>query len=106
MASPADLDRRLSRRIECEKAIQLTAADLALLVESGAIATFRHFVEKHQRDQCRARNVRSRSINGGATPSTGERTGRTSKSSGMTMIESANEALAQVHQTLGKAGRH
>lgn len=36
MTTPADLDRRLSRRLEQGKGIQLSPADLDLLVTSGA----------------------------------------------------------------------
>ncbi|WP_370171399.1 hypothetical protein [Sphingobium abikonense] len=106
MTSLPDLDRRLSRKIETGKAINLTAADLDLLVETGAIDTFRAAVQKYQREQCRVRSARSRSISGGDMPSIAARTGKTSKSSGMTNSESVNEAKARAAQILGKAAQH
>jgi hypothetical protein len=48
MVSPLDLDRRLSRKIEGHKTIQLSPADLDLLVASGAIAKFRAWVTEQQ----------------------------------------------------------
>jgi hypothetical protein len=104
MSSPPDLDRRISRKLEGRKAIQLSPTDLDLLVESGAIDVFRQFVADYQRTQCRLRSARDRSINGGNTLSIVERGGPTSKSSGMTQSESASEALAQARQMCGRDG--
>lgn len=39
-----DLDRRLTRKIETEKTIQISPTDLEWFVASGAIDTFRAFV--------------------------------------------------------------
>jgi hypothetical protein len=55
VASPLDLDRRLSRKIEGRKTIQLSPADLDMLVASGAIATFRAFVTEKQETEARER---------------------------------------------------
>lgn len=101
MTSPADLDRRLSRKIESGKAIQLTPADLDLLISSGAIDTFRHFVSQFQRSQCLARNAQKQSIAEENSPSFRAQTG-TSKLSGTTPIESVSEAQARVHAILSK----
>lgn len=105
VATLPDLDRRLSRKIEQGKAIQLTPEDLDLLVTTGAIDTFRRAVAEYQRNQCRERSARSRSISGGNSNSTRERVGRTSKSSGMIPPQGANEALARAQAMLGKAAR-
>jgi hypothetical protein len=99
MGSLADLDRRLSRKLESGKAIQLTPADLDLLVLTGAYGKFREAVVEEQQEQCRLRSVRSRSINGGisgSTPALAEVT----KSSGTMQSESASEALARAQAML------
>jgi len=106
VGSLADLDRRLSRKIEGGKAIQLSADDLDLLVSTGAIDTFRAAVAEQMRDQCRSRNARSRSISGADTPSTEGMGGRTSKSSGTTKRESASEAKARLQAILGRPASH
>lgn len=103
MSSLSDLDRRLSRKIETGKAIQLSPADLDLLVATGAIDTFRQAVSEFQRIQCQQRSARSRSIDGGNSLFTLAK-GETSKSSGMTPNESVNEAQARVRAILSKAG--
>ena len=106
MGSLPDLDRRLSRKIETGKAINLTAEDLDLLVSTGAIDTFRAAVQKFQREQCRARSARNRSISGVDTPSIAGPTGITSKSSGMTNSESVSEARARALRLSGKGAQH
>lgn len=82
--TPPDLDRRLSRKIETGKTIQLRPADLDLLVQSGAIDTFRKFVSEYQRDQCRARDQQSRSTSAAHTRSSSGPTAPTMTSSGTT----------------------
>ena len=52
MGSLSDLDRRLSRRIDTGRGIQLTSDDLDLLVTTGAIQTFREAVAQYQREIC------------------------------------------------------
>lgn len=102
MSSLADLDRRLSRKIESGKAIQLTPADLDLLIESGAIDTFRQFVSQYQRAQCQNRNALSRSIGAENSLST-HAANETSKSSGTTPSSDVSEAQARVRAILNKA---
>ncbi|GLV28142.1 hypothetical protein TomTYG75_06660 [Sphingobium sp. TomTYG75] len=99
-----DLDRRLSRRIDQHKGIQLSPDDLDLLVSSGAYDTLKKAAAEYQRNQCRARHARSRSINGANMPSIDGRGAPTLKSSGTTPSESASEALARARQMSGKAG--
>lgn len=98
MSSLTDLDRRLSRKLEMRRGIQLTADDLDLLVTTGAYETFRRAVAEYQREVCLHRNEESRSITEGATASSGARTATPSKSSGTTQSESASEALARAHR--------
>ncbi|MCH2238769.1 MAG: hypothetical protein MK060_12870 [Blastomonas sp.] len=101
MTTPADLDRRLSRRIEQGKGMNLTADDLDLLVVSGAYEVLRAYAAQYQRDQCRARNARSRSTSAGPIASIRDQAG-SFKSSGMTSNASASEELARALQMLGK----
>ena len=61
MASLTDLDRRLSRKLEARKGIQLTPDELDLLVTTGAYQAFRDAVATHQRDLCLQRSEASRS---------------------------------------------
>jgi hypothetical protein len=98
------LERRLSRKIETRKGIQLTPDELDLLVETGAYDTFRQAVAKFQREQCRQRSARSRSIKGGNSGSIAGKGGRPSKSSGTTPPESASEALARARLMSGRGG--
>jgi len=103
-ATYPDLDRRLSRKIETHKGIQLTSEELDLFVESGAYDTFRKAVAEYQRNQCRNRSARSRSISGGITPSTDAPTGPTLRLSGTTASDDANAALARARQISGRDG--
>jgi len=103
MSSPADLDRRLSRKIETGKAIQLKPADLDLLVESGALDTFRQFVSEYQKRQCLERSAQNRSIPVAGSPFTEGKVG-TSRSSGTIASESVNEAQARVLAILNPGG--
>lgn len=102
MSSPADLDRRLSKKIECGKSIQLTPADLDLLIASGAIDTFRQFVSEYQRAQCQKRNAPNRCTSAENSPSMPARAG-TTKSSGTTPNSDVSEAQARVAAILKKA---
>lgn len=102
MGTIADLQRRLSRKIDAGKTIQLSPDDLDLFVASGAYAAILRATEDFQRDQCLQRSARSRSISGENTGSMNGLAG-TSKSSGTTKSESASEVLAQVHQLLPRA---
>ena len=100
MSSLPDLDRRMSRKIDTGRGIQLSPADLDLLVASGAYDALRNAAAEYRKNQCRERSVRSRSINGGNTPSIRAVTEPTLKSSGTTQNESASEALARVQRML------
>ena len=92
-ASLFDLDRRLTRKIETEKSVQISPAELEWLVHSGAIDTFRAFVADQQRQLCNERRARRQSINAGISGSTGDQAAPTSKSSGTIARSDANEAL-------------
>jgi hypothetical protein len=96
MASLPDLDRRLSRKIETGKGIQLSPEDLDLFVSTGAYDTFRQAVAELQRKQCQQRNARSHSTSAASLPSTRGQDA-TSRSSGMTTNDSVNEAQARLH---------
>lgn len=95
MGSLADLDRRMSKKIETGRGIQLSPEDLDLLVATGAYDAFRNAVAEHQRNQCLQRSARNRSTSAGIIGSTRGRTGQTSKSSGTTTSADASEALAR-----------
>ena len=98
-----DLERRLSRKIEAHKGIQLTPEELDLLVLSGAYDVFRQAVAEYQRTQCLQRSARSRSISGEPSDSTAGPIEKTSKSFGTIANEDANEALALAQALTGKA---
>ncbi|USU13220.1 hypothetical protein NF701_05115 [Sphingomonadaceae bacterium OTU29THOMA1] len=97
-----DLDRRLTRKIETEKALQISPTELEWFVASGAIDTFRAFVAEQQRKICAERSAKRQSINAANSGSTTERTERTSKSSGTIPQFDANEALRQAQTITGK----
>lgn len=99
-----DLDRRLTRKIETEKAIQITPTDLEWLVASGAIDTFRAFVAAQQRKLCAERRALRQSISEGTSASTAVQTAPTSKSSGTIQPFDANEALRQAQAMTGRPG--
>ena len=63
MTAPPDLVR-LSKRIDQNKGIQLSPEDLALIVQSGAYDAVVNHATKYQREQCQARDLKSRSISG------------------------------------------
>src|SRR5437868_5265896 len=96
--TPPDLDRKLSKKIDQHKTIQLSPAELDLLVISGAYDTFRAFVADYQRDQCQARDRQNRSTSGGPTASSSDQTERTSTSSGTTSEPDATAAAARARQ--------
>lgn len=101
MASLSDLVRRLSRKLEGGKAIQLTPDDLDLLVVSGAYAKLCESAVEEQRGQCLQRSARNRSMSGGLTASSLAQV-ETTKSSGTMPSENASEVLAQVLQMTGR----
>lgn len=98
MSSLNDLDRRLSRKLESGRGIQLSAGDLDLLVTTGAYQVFRLAVAEHQRELCQQRSGRDRYTNAGTSGSSVAKDVRPSKSSGTTPSESANEALARAQR--------
>ncbi|MEN2747305.1 hypothetical protein [Sphingomonas sp. T9W2] len=104
MTTLPDLDRRLSRKIESGKGMQLSAADLDLFVSTGAYATFRLAVEECQRDQCRQRSARNRSTSGANTSLSAGLIEPTSKSAGTMSSESASEALARAQAATRPGG--
>src|SRR5688500_12748059 len=58
---PPDLMRKLSKKIDQGKAVQLTPAELDLLVECGAFDRVCEAATEFQRKQCRERSARNRS---------------------------------------------
>jgi hypothetical protein len=88
-----DLDRRITRKIETEKALQFSPTDLEWLVASGAIDTFRAFVAEQQRKLCAERHARRQSTNAATSGSTAGPVEPTSKSSGTILRPDASEAL-------------
>ena len=98
MASLTDLDRRLSRKLEARKGIQLTPDELDLLVTTGAYQAFRDAVATHQRDLCLQRSEANRSKSAVDTNFIGAKDAPRSRSSGTTKSESANEALARAQR--------
>lgn len=99
--SLSDLCRRLSRKIDAGKGTQLTAADLDLVVASGAWRTLNEACLSFEEEQCRARNARSRSISGGNSSSTLALVASSSKLSGTIPVESVSEALARARAITG-----
>ncbi|MES2339567.1 MAG: hypothetical protein V4537_15860 [Pseudomonadota bacterium] len=104
VATLPDLDRRLSRKIEAGKTIQLSPADLDLLVTTGAIATFRNAVAKHQRDECQKRSAGNRSTSAETSVSSHGTTDPISKSSGMMPPPDVSEALQRAQAITGARG--
>ena len=102
MTALPDLDRRLSRRIDQGKGIQLTPDDLNLLVASGAYDVLHKAAAEFQRNLCRDRHARAHSIRGANSPSTAGKGGAISKSSGTMKNDDVNEALALARMMSGK----
>jgi hypothetical protein len=97
--------RKLSRKIDQRKTVQLSPDELDLLVDCGAWEAICKAALEFQRNQCRERNARSRSISAATSPSTEGPTGPTLKLSGTTPNANASEALAQAQAMLGAASR-
>lgn len=100
MTSLPDLTRRMSRKIEAGRGMNLSGDDLDLLVASGAYAVLTQAAIRAQEDQCRKRDARNRSISGETSGSTGEKTGQTLKSSGTTNRQDVSEAEARAVEML------
>lgn len=102
-ADVIDLDRRLSRALECGRGIRLSDSDLDLLAEGGAIDIVRQLAATELKERAKCRDVQRRRacITVVDTGSTGtselmEAFGPlTSLSSGMTPEQSAFEAFQQ-----------
>jgi hypothetical protein len=104
VTSIADLARRLSRKVEAGRAIRLTHEDLQLLVKTGAYGAVQTAATKELRDRCLQRDAASPSTSAGTSGSTVAPIAPTSRSSGTTTSESANEALAQARAMTGRPG--
>ena len=100
MTSLPDLTRRMSRKIEAGRGMNLSGDDLDLLVASGAYAVLIQASIRAQEDQCRKRDARNRSISGETSAFTGEKTEQTLKSSGTMNRRDVSEAEARVVEML------
>ncbi|MGE6693314.1 hypothetical protein ACQKE8_12825 [Sphingobium limneticum] len=100
--TPPDLLRRLSRRLEQGKGIQLSPNDLDLLVASGAYDMLTQAAADYQRNLCLQRSARSRSTSAETLRSTAAPAAPISKSSGTTRSDDASDPLARVRTMLRK----
>lgn len=101
----ADLDRRLSRKVEIGGGLHLSPADVDLLVTTGAYDTFRRAVTEAQRELCQLRNASNRSTSVAIFASSDEPIDPISRSSGTIENESASEALARAQWMSKPAGQ-
>jgi hypothetical protein len=97
-----NLMRRIDRKLDIQRGLSLSYDDLALLVATGAYARLQEASKEYRERQCREHVARTHSISGASTGSTPD-PDETSKSSGMTPSESANDALARAQRTLTPA---
>ena len=102
MTTIADIARKWNRKTELHRGLQLDAASLDILNAMGIGKQIAEAAAEYQRNQCQKRVARNQSISGGNTGSTGGQTDQTSKSSGMTPKEDANEALARALEMCGR----
>ena len=102
MIQPPDLLRKLSRKLDQRRGVQLTPAELDLLVESGAYSALAQHATRFQERQCRDRSARSRSTSAAPLPSTPGPAAPTSKSSGTISPPDVNAALAQARAIAGR----
>jgi len=100
--TPPDLLRRLSRRLEQGKGIQLSPNDLDLLVARGAYAMLTQAAADDQRNLCLQRSARSRSTSGETLRSIAEPAEPISKSSGTIRSADASDPLARARTMLRK----
>jgi len=96
------LYRKLSKKLETGRGIQLSQHDLNILAEVGILERLAGLATDYQVRKCQERNARNRSISVASTAFVGEMTGQTSKSSGTMSKALANEVLAQAQAMLGK----
>lgn len=94
-----DLERRLDRKLDKQRGLHLSYDDLALLVATGAYATFKQAANEYRESQCRKHIDQARSTSEETMPFTPGQ-GETSRSSGMTTGESGSDALARAQKTL------
>jgi len=102
MTSLADLARRLSRKVETQRSIRLSAEDLNMIVKSGAFAAVQNAATEELKERCPPKAVTSPYTAVGNTGSIAGQGERTSKSSGMMQPQNASEALARAQAMLNK----
>ncbi|OWQ98359.1 hypothetical protein CDQ91_07650 [Sphingopyxis witflariensis] len=101
----SELMRKLSKKIDQRRSIQLSADDLDYFVASGAWDALCKSVLEYQRNQCQERSAQNRSTSAEITNSIDDQTARTLRSSGTTTRPDANVVLADVQAMFGKAAR-
>lgn len=104
--TPTDFQRRMSKKIDEGREIQIKREELDIFVVSGAWKAVCDFAEQFQRDQCLARNARNRSIPGGNLSSINDPVEKTSKSDGTNQALDANEAAQRAEEIFGKPSRN
>jgi len=108
MTALPDLVRRISSKIDRERAMQLSADDLALFGSTRAYAMLCEEAAQAQRDQCLQRSARSRSTKGEnsssspGSPEPEQPEAKPSRSFGTIANDDANEALARAQAIAGK----
>ena len=93
-ADSVALYRKVSKTIEAGRSLRLTPRELFILARVGLLSMLSGLANDYQEMVCQERNVRSRFTSAAATGSIRETAEATTKSSGMTTIEDAKEALA------------
>ncbi|WP_294292850.1 hypothetical protein [uncultured Sphingomonas sp.] len=100
----SEISRRVSKKIDDRRGVQLSADDLDLLVAAGIIGKLGEAAAEEQRNQCLQRSARSRSISAETSSSTPVATGPISRSSGTMPPPDASEALQRARQITGRLG--
>lgn len=88
------LFEKLSRKVEAGRGIHLSPDDLDILAQFGVLKMLASLAAEYQVRKCQERNAKRRSISEAPSASIDVPTARTSKSSGTTPTDGANEALA------------
>ena len=109
MSAITDLDRRLSRALECGRGIRLSDAELDMLAEAGAIDAVREMAAKDLKERVKCRDVQRRreSISAVSSGSIGIESEMeafappSSPSSGMTQSAAASEAFQLLTRGVG-----
>lgn len=96
------LYRKFSKKIESRRGVYLSPDEVDVFVAVGAYETVAAAAIAYQVETCRERNAQSHSISEAPSASIDAMAGRTSKSSGTTSIDAANEALAQARAICGR----